>query len=238
MGYNTILLPQKEPFIIETSRFLYESLTGKLFFFPLGSQYHSRKPIYLSSARGFLLRNKLIRSILATTDEFEMRETDADAILAGFLILPGEKHLKEIFSKVNKPVIISVGIGLSKTSKLPSLAKKFEILGAAGIYTGRMIPNSVLEKICSACTVPVITSTNMNYKEIGRKINAGAFAIKINGKNISKSLIDSLNESYPNIPVIVYGGKSENIMMKSIESGVDAVIYKPFILFDEKRDDF
>jgi len=179
----------------------------------------------------------LICSILATTDEFEMRETDADAIIADYLMLPGEKHLKEIFSKLNKPVIISVGFGLTKTSKLPGLAKKFELLGAAGILTGRMIPNPILEKICSECSVPVIASVGTNSNEIASRINAGAYAIVLNGKNISTALINFLNDSYPNIPVIVDGGKSENIIVKSIESGADAVIYKPCILFEERRGD-
>jgi hypothetical protein len=172
MEYNIIHMTHKEPLIIKISRFMYESLTGKWFFFPFGLQYHSRKPSFLSSTKGFYLRENQIFSILFTTDEFEMRETDADAILADFLVLPGEKRLKEIFSKVNKPVIVSVRFGLSKIAKLPSIAKKIELSGAAGIYTGRMLPNSVLKKICSVCTVPVITSINTNFKDMCTKIDA------------------------------------------------------------------
>jgi len=67
------------------------------------------------------------------------------------------------------------------------------------------------------------------------KIDAGAYAICLPGKHITKNLIDRLHESRPRIPVIASCGKSKDAMVRSLRSGVDAVIYRPCIPFGSEN---
>ena len=228
MEYDNVILSRQEPDSEDRSLFLYKSLLSRWFYVPVGSQYLAKKPETLSSAKGFWLRNRFVHTLLSTSDEYQMWTTDADAILADFVFIPGEKRLERLFSIIKKPVIISVRFVYNKT-KLPALAKKFETYGAAGFYVPRMLPNKVLEETCSACTIPVLAASGPDVEEVRSKIEAGVFAVCIPGKDVSKELEISLHRLFPDVPVIASCNRSEKLMQRSEESGIDAVIFKPCI---------
>jgi hypothetical protein len=200
--------------------------------FCMGSLYTSGKPEFLSSARGFRLKDRMIYALLSTTDELKMRTTDAEAILAGFFFLPGEKRLKNILSEAGKLIILPVNPWLSLLSGLPALVKKLEQTGAAGLYAGRWLPNTILKKICSESSLPVICATGPRLEEITLKINAGAYAVCLKSQDISRKLVNFLHEAYPYTPVIASCGRSKKRMLNCVKSRVDAVIFRPCILFE------
>lgn len=223
----------KEPYFIGIMRFLYESLLNRWFYVPVGSRYLSTKPEFSSFPKGFRLRDRWVYSLLCTGDEFEMRTTDADAILADFFIMPGEGRLKKLLSNVGKPVIISIGIEHAIISRLPDLTQKLEKTGVAGFYARRTLSNITLKKICLESSVPVISAASARSEEIISKINTGVYAICITGKNISKELVRYLHELYPDMPVIASSNRSEKLLFHNLKSGIDAVIFKPCIPFEK-----
>jgi hypothetical protein len=228
MEYVKSISLRQYPDSADRSLSLYKSLLSRWFYVPAGSQYLAKKPKMLSSAKGFWLRGRFVHSMLSTSDEYQMWATDADAILADFVFVPGEKRLERLFSIIKKPVIISVRFVYNK-KKLPTLAKKFETSGAAGFYVPRMLPNKVLEETCSACTIPVFAASGPDVEEVKSKIEAGVFAVCIPGKDVSKELEISLHRLFPDITVIASCNRSEKLMQRSEESGIDAVIFKPCI---------
>lgn len=228
MEYERLLSPGQGPGSTGRSPFLYNSLLSRWFYVPVGSRYLANKPEMLSSARGFRLGGRFVHTLLSTSDEYTMWATDADAILADFIFPPGEKRLKRLFSVVKKPVIVSVRFVYNKT-KLPALAKRFETMGAAGFYVRRTLPTTVLEKICSACSVPVFAASGPDVGEVKSKIEAGVFAVCIPAKDVSRELERSLHRLFPDVPVIASCSRSEKLMKHSEASGVDAVIFKPCI---------
>ncbi len=238
MKYVHTIGADEGPYLTETSQFLYKSLLSRWFYVPAGYQYLSQKPKLHSFPRGFRLGGQLIFSILSTRDEFEMRTTDADAILAHFFIIPDEKKLKKQLSNVGKPVIISVRHTFKLSSKLADTAKKLEMAGAAGLYIGRKFPNAVLKKICSECSVPVFSASGKAEEEITSKIEAGVFAVCIPGENISKEQVRPLHELSPGAPVIASCNRSEKLMEQAVKSGIDAVIFRPCIPFKMEWEDF
>lgn len=238
MKYTDVLAVNKEPYYTETPRFLYNSILSRWFYVPAGYQYLPLKPKLYSFPRGFRLGGRLIFSILSTRDEFEMKTTDADAILAHFFILPDEKRLKKLLSNAGKPVIISVRYMFTASSKLADTAKKLEIAGAAGLYIGRKFPNAVLKKICSESSVPVFSASGKAEVEITSKIEAGVFAVCIPGESISKELVRPLHELSPGMPVIASCNRSEKLIEQAVKSGIDAVIFKPCTPFRMGWEDF
>ncbi len=53
-----------------------------------------------------MLNGKRLTSILSARDEYEMKATDADAILSAFFILPDDDKLRKIFRSAEKPVFV------------------------------------------------------------------------------------------------------------------------------------
>ncbi|MGV8091153.1 MAG: hypothetical protein AB2L24_04730 [Mangrovibacterium sp.] len=208
------------------------SYTDPLKWFYKEPLYTSGKPEFLSSVRGFRLKDRMIYALLSTTDEFKMKTTDAEAILPGFFFLPGEKWLKRVLPEGRKLIILPVNPWLMLLSGLPGLVKKLEQTGAAGLYAGRWLPNTVLKKICSESPLPVICATGPRLEEITLKINAGAYAACLRSQDISRKLVSFLHEAYPYTPVIASCGRSKKGMLDCVKSRVDAVIFKPCILFE------
>jgi len=229
MKCSTIFAERKESCFTETSRFLYKSLLGLWFYAPPG--YLPQKPGLHSLPHGVWLGGRMVYTILITHSLFDMIKTNADAVLANFFIIPGKSKLSKIFSTVRKPVIVSVGNTFTTSSGLAETAKKLEIAGAAGLYTGRMFPLSKLKKICSECSIPVFSASAPETEEITSKINAGVFAVCIQGKNISRKLMKTLRESFPYLPVIALCNRSQRLMERSVILGTDVVIFKPCVPF-------
>jgi len=237
MEYDNVIFQRQSPGSADRSLFLYKNLLSKWFYVPVGSQYQPEKPEAILSEKGFRLGGKFVHSLLSTRDEYTMWATDADAILADFIFIPGENRLKKLFSVIKKPVIISVRF-IYNQSKLPALAKKVETLGAAGFYVHRRVPNMVLEKICSVCTIPVFAASGPHLEEIKSKVETGIFAVCIPGKDVSKELEISLHRLFPDVPVIASCSRSEKLMQRSEESGIDAIIFKPCIPLELNWDSY
>jgi len=212
-----------------TEALAYENLTGRWFYFPVGSQYLSKKPALLSFGKGFMLSGSRISSIICTTDTFEMIDTNADAVLADYFFLPGAKKLGKQVTACGRPVIVSLR---AKASRLPVLAGKYQKTGVSAIYTGHRVTADSIKKICSECSIPVISETDCDPQEIIAKIKAGAYAISIPGQNISDEIIAGIHDIFPHVPVIAKCKRNIQVMNNCSESDIDAIIYRPCVPYE------
>jgi hypothetical protein len=212
------------------ARLFYHDPLNRWFY--IGPLYTPGKPEFLSSVRGFRLKDRMIYALLSTTDELKIMTTDAEAILAGFFFLPSEKWLKGVLQRAGKLIILPVNPWLILLSGLPGQVKKLEQTGAAALYTGRWLSNTALKKICSESPLPVICATGPRLEKVMLKINAGAYAVCLRSQDVSKKLVSFLHETYPYTPVIASCGRSKKRMLDCVKSGVDAVIFRPCILFE------
>jgi hypothetical protein len=158
-----------------------------------------------------------------------MMTTDAEAILAHFYFIPGKEKLNRIISISDKPIIVTVDFGFINPLGVLRLTKTLESLGASGLYVNRKFPVDVFGKICSESTVPVFAASSADIGEITSKINAGAYAVCLAGKDISTELTKLLHQSFPNNPILAVCNKSEKQMQNSVKSGSDAFIFRPCI---------
>jgi hypothetical protein len=226
--YNYITL-SKEYSFNDFLIYSYENLTGRWFFFPIGLQYISNKPAILSFAKGFRLNGRIVKSILSTDNTFEMKETDADSILTNTLIKPTDRKCIKMLADNCKLMIVTLRTKHLKDFKFSDLLEELEMLNAAAIYIGIKVKIIYLKKICIESKIPVIVETGKDMDEILSKINAGAYAISIFSKHISTNLVNDIRSLYPQTPILAYCDRNQKDMIKSIDSGCDAVIYKPCI---------
>jgi hypothetical protein len=229
MESASILITGKDSWVYKTIWFLYKSLTGYWFSKPHVNL--PQKPVLYQIPNGVMLGGRIVYTILVTTSLVDMIMTDADAILANFYWIPPISKLNELFSTVNKPVVISIRKRFLTKPKLAATIKKLEAAGTGGLFTGSRVSLSGLKYICLASSVPVFAASRPEMEEIKSKINAGAFAVCIQGKTISKELMRSLHRSFPGTPVIAVCNRSEKLIAKSVNSGTDAVIFKPCVPF-------
>lgn len=168
-----------------TTGLFYDGLLGRWFY--VDPLYHAGKPELLYSARGFRLKDRLVFGLLSTRDEFHMKTTDAEAILANFFLFPGEKRLKRLFPESERLIVLRVHSWHILLFRLSGLVKKFDRTGASGLYVGRWLPGGVLKRICSESSLPVICATGTSQEEITSRISAGAYAVCLRGRDISKN---------------------------------------------------
>lgn len=187
-----------------------------------------KTPLAIHYTNGFNLKETRVHSILASINEKDIKETDADAILAEFWLSPGEKTLKKIMAATNKPVIVTLNRRIRKITKIVDEAKKFEILGAKAILTGNLITCFLLDKIRNAISLPIISKSEANAEGMISRHQAGANIICISGMEVSHSLIDAVKKSFPLLPIITYAENSEEIILNSLASGINAIIFKPW----------
>lgn len=216
----------------------YDGPLNNWFRVPVGSIYTSAKPEFLSSAKGFRLKNRLVHAILYTRDKLNMKTTNADAIMTNFFLIPGGKRARSMLLKTGRPFIFPVHFRFIFLLGLSNLIKKLEISGAAGLFVAGWLPDEILKKLCKQASLPVISATAPRLDKIFSKIEAGAYAVCLPGKYVSKKMIRILHESYPFVPVIASCGRSEDSMLSCLKSGVDAVMYRPCVLFGSDREEY
>ncbi len=133
MKINTVSYDHEEVFLHEYMLSYHDSL-HRWFYVPTGPVYTSTKPGFLSFSEGFNLGNRLIHAVLLARGELHIRTTDADAVIANFFLIPGERRVKETLLKAPRPFILPVRFWFLLFMGYPVLTKKLENSGASGIF--------------------------------------------------------------------------------------------------------
>lgn len=208
------------------------NLLAKWFYVHPG--YLPATPHLCSLPQGIELNGRLIRSILVTSNLYEMIKTDADAIWTDFHIFPGKPHILKILSSVKKPVIVRIANRWSTTATLTETLKVLADNGTAGLYVDTNCPTPKLLTICTNSSIPVLAGSSPELSVIAPKFDAGISAVCVAGKTISLGQINSIREKYPRLPVIACCHRSVQVINHSIHSGAGAVAFKPCIVYRDK----
>jgi hypothetical protein len=212
---------------------LMNKMLGEYWFLPSTHlKGQASAPLLLYQTKGVNIKGAMVHSILCSTKEKEIIETDADAIFTDFWFTPVEYKLRSLVNSIKKPVIISLNKGMRTMEKIIDIAIMFEQAGVSAILTGNLFKSSVIEKIKKYVEIPIIAKADANPQSIVSKYKAGAEIICIIGMEISRNLLDEVKQAFPALPILSFAGNSEEIIANSLSSGADAIIYKPLLTVD------
>ena len=85
------------------------------------------------NATGIKINEKLIKSIIFTTDTAIIRNMNADAIIAVYPFTPDPVITQAIMTAADVPVFCGVGGGTTQGPRVVNLAKHAEYQGAMGV---------------------------------------------------------------------------------------------------------
>lgn len=205
-------------------------ILGKWFFVSPG--HLPQKPRLFTMPKGIMLGEKMVHTILYTNSIFNILKTDADAVLVDYFLYSDKNRLNSILSCSHKPLIFRIRNAFLPSSRLSEIIKNLEKKGASGFYTGYRFPISKLVQMCAESSIPVFSASESNIQVINSKIIAGAFAVCLYGRNVSRELICSLEGSPEQKKVIAICNRSEKLLEKCVFFGVDAVIFQPCVPFE------
>lgn len=78
-----------------------------------------------------------------------------------------------------------------------------------------------------AVDIPVIITLTKKDTDILSRIESGATILNVACAQETPKIIANIRKDFPDIPIIAWGGKTEESIMKTIEAGANAITYTP-----------
>lgn len=184
-------------------------------------------PKEIRQASGIVIYGRRIKSLVFTTDLAIIKNCDADAVFAVYPFTPQQSISDAIIKASYIPVFCGVGGGTTKGLRTIALAKDVECQGAMGVVLNAPITDLNLLGVASAVDIPVIITVVDDKTDIGARLEAGASILNVAAAANTPSLVRSIREQYPDVPIIATGGNHPDTILATIEAGANAITYTP-----------
>lgn len=184
-------------------------------------------PAEVWAASGILIWGKRIKSLVFTTDIAVIRNCNADAVLAVYPFTPQQTISQAIIQAAYIPVFCGVGGGITRGSRVISLAQDAEAQGAMGIVVNAPTENSTIEDIRSVIDIPIVVTVVKDADDIAGRIKAGVSILNVSAADKTPQLVEKLRAEYPDIPIIATGGPTGETIKRTIDAGANAISYTP-----------
>lgn len=183
------------------------------------------KAIY--EASGIVVNGRRIKSLVFTTDLAIIRNCNADAVLAVYPFTPQQAISEAIIKAAYVPVFCGVGGGTTKGLRTIGLAKDVEAQGAMGVVLNAPITDLNLASVAKAVDIPVIITVVNEDTDIERRLLSGASILNVAGGAQTPEIVAKIRKSFPEVPIIASGGKTEESIRATIRAGANAITYTP-----------
>ena len=210
------------------------------------NQEKQEKEIYIPSIRGQLkkhivhvpeiihelvtgikINEKLIKSLVFTTDIAIIRNMNGDAVIAVYPFTPQPVITQALMLAADVPVFCGVGGGTTQGPRVVNLAKHAEYQGAMGVVLNSPTKNEVITEISEVIDIPVILTVVSEHTDIKSRIEAGATILNISGAANTAKIVRKIRAEFPYIPIIATGGPTEETIRATIDAGANAITYTP-----------
>lgn len=178
-------------------------------------------------ATGIKINEKLIKSLVFTTDIAIIRNMTGDAVIAVYPFTPQPIITQAIMLAADVPVFCGVGGGTTQGPRVVNLAKHAEYQGAMGVVVNSPTKNEVIKEISETIDIPVILTVVSENTDIKSRIDAGATILNVSGAANTAKIVKKIRESFPYVPIIATGGPTEETIRATIGAGANAVTYTP-----------
>ena len=186
-----------------------------------------RMPDCISQASGIRIFGKRITSIIFTTDAAIIKNTNADAVIAVYPFTPQPAISQAILQLADVPVFCGVGGGTTTGARGTRLAQDAEFRGAIGVVLNAPASNETVHYVAERVDIPVVITVVSETEDIKARIDAGAKILNVSGAVNTPEIVRAIRRSFPEIPIIATGGKTEESILRTIEAGANAITYTP-----------
>ena len=198
-----------------------------------------KMPVVIREASGIRIMGKRMKSFIFTTDVAIIKNTDADAIIAVYPFTPMPTITQALMSVSDIPVICGVGGGLTHGKRSANIALHAEFQGALGVVLNGPTTDETIAHVKENIDIPIIITILSELSDIEGKLKAGADILNVSCGAQTASVVKSIRDSFPDVPIIATGGPTNESILETIEAGANAITYTPPTngeLFREKMD--
>ena len=178
-------------------------------------------------ATGIKINEKLIKSLVFTTDIAIIRNMNGNAVIAVYPFTPQPVITQAIMLAADVPVFCGVGGGTTQGPRVVNLAKHAEYQGAMGVVVNSPTKNDVIKEISETIDIPVILTVVSENTDIKSRIEAGATILNVSGAANTAKIVKKIRGNFPYVPIIATGGPTEETIKATIEAGANAITYTP-----------
>lgn len=186
-----------------------------------------RIPQAVYKATGIVVNGRRIKSFVFTTDLAIIRNCDADAVFAVYPFTPQQAISDAIIKASYIPVFCGVGGGTTRGMRTVSLAKDVESQGAMGVVLNAPITNLNLRAVAMAVDIPVIITVTKEDTDIAARLANGASILNVACAMQTPQIVAKIRKSFPDVPIIATGGRTEESIAETIAAGANAITYTP-----------
>ena len=186
-----------------------------------------RMPETVYDATGIVINGRCIKSFVFTTDLAIIRNCDADAVFAVYPFTPQQAISDAIIKASYIPVFCGVGGGTTRGMRTVSLAKDVESQGAMGVVLNAPITNLNLRAVAMAVDIPVIITVTKEDTDIAARLANGASILNVACALQTPQVVAKIRKSFPDVPIIATGGRTEESIAETIAAGANAITYTP-----------
>ena len=186
-----------------------------------------RIPQAVYKATGIVVNGRRIKSFVFTTDLAIIRNCDADAVFAVYPFTPQQAISDAIIKASYIPVFCGVGGGTTRGMRTVSLAKDVESQGAMGVVLNAPITNLNLRAVAMAVDIPVIITVTKEDTDIAARLANGASILNVACALQTPQVVAKIRKSFPDVPIIATGGRTEGSIAETIAAGANAITYTP-----------
>ncbi len=184
-------------------------------------------PVCISKASGIRVFGRRIKSLAFTTDVAIIRNINTDAIIAVYPFTPQPAIMRAVMLAADMPVFAGVGGGVTKGERVIRLAADAESEGAFGVVVNSPTDNETIIRLKRELDIPVVVTVVSEAEDVKSRLEAGADIINVSGAAKTASIVRSIREAFPEVPIIATGGPTEESILETIEAGANAITYTP-----------
>lgn len=185
-------------------------------------------PSSIYRATGIKILGTRIKSLLFTSDVAIIKNNNAGSIMAVYPFTPQLSIIHSILEVASVPVFVGVGGGLTTGKRSIAIALQAELMGAYGVVVNAPIQNEVIKKMRNTIDIPIIATVVSEYDDYKGKIASGAHILNISGGANTIELVKKIRkEMGRELPIIATGGPTDELILKTIEAGANAITYTP-----------
>lgn len=184
-------------------------------------------PDIINIASGIIIHGRRIKSLIFSTDIAVIRNCNADAVLAVYPFSPQQVIMQAIIKNSNIPVFCGIGGGITSGMRSNMMAKDAEAHGAIGVVVNTPFDKKDISIIKKLIDIPIVATVVSSGNRVDEFLEAGVSILNVSGGINTPEIVADIRKKYPKVPIIATGGKTDESIKKTIDSGANTISYTP-----------